>query len=73
MITVGELINKLSEYASRDANNLSAQVMLAVPGSDVCLEFFKADDLRGFYSEHYLVFIPDESGKQVGVKGIRPA
>ncbi len=71
MITVSELIVKLSQYAAQSPENGSAEVMLGSFG-EVCYQFAGANDARE-YSEnkHLLIFIPDPNGKHIGIRQLR--
>lgn len=70
MITVSELIAKLSMYASQSPENGNAEIMMQYD-HDVCFEFDRADDTRGMVpGEHFLIFVPNVLGKRIKVREI---
>ena len=69
MITVADLINKLSLYASQSPENGAAEVRLKQAGTDYVFEVAGANDARGIVpGQHFLIILPDEVKGPLGVK-----
>lgn len=69
-MNVSELINNLAAFAAQSPENAHAEVMLKFDG-DICFEIGRADDCRAMGGVHFLVLVPDERGKRIGIREMK--
>lgn len=69
-MNVNELIVRLNAFSAQSPENGLAEVILNYDGN-ICMEFGRADDLRGIVGEHCLAFFPNLNGKRIIIREMR--
>lgn len=67
MITVSELILRLSEYAAKSPENGTVEVMLGST-NEVVWEFGEGKDGKEIMGGHILILAPNLHGKRIAVR-----
>ncbi len=70
MITVSELIVRLSEYAAKSPENGMAEIMLGST-NELVWEFGEGRDGKGLMGGHILILVPNLNGNRIAVRELR--
>lgn len=69
-MTVFEFIKQLNTFVAQSPENGHAEVLLNYDGN-ICLDFARADDLRGLVGEHCLALFPNLNGRRIVIREMR--